>query len=394
MSQHQKHFQPAASEPLGKVVNNVDAEPEKEPRDPARLDRFAAKRKAATLLRDVLPKQAKRISDCCYVSRSENVTLSEIQHKSGEKTAVWGGLVTCQNVWSCPVCSYRISQDRRAELNALLAWARAQSQSVFMLTLTHRHGQKDVLTENLNAMKKALKSYRQSRVWRSLGLTGTVTATETTYSYANGWHVHYHIIVIAKLPEFDAQAAIEGTRAEWLRSLKKAGLTGNEHAFQLQPATQAGAYVAKFGAAEELALGHKKQGRGGSRTPWQLLADARDGDWRSGELFKEYAKAFRGRRQLVWSNGLKALAGVEETVKAEAEAEAEQSSPPVLVRAWRGGGDQWRQARRRRVALTDAIEQGKDLDQAEYGPTDAERWRKHVANSLVVDPDDHDGAAI
>lgn len=374
---------------LGKDARIVDSkprEPRDKPRDNGRLERFAAKRKAATLLRDVAPKTAKRISDCCYVAHAHEVTLSEVTHVDGEKSAQWCGIVTCSNVWACPVCSARIAEERRAEMNALLAWARGAGKAVVMLTLTHRHTRRDALPDNLDAMKRALKAYRQSRCWRALGVTGSVTATEVTHGQANGWHVHYHLLIVMDQPGPDAVAALEATRAEWSRSLRKAGLTGNRAAFQVQPASSAGNYVAKFAAADEIALGHKKQGRGGSRSPWQLLADARDGDAYAGELFKEYAVAFAGRCQLVWSRGLKDRAGVEEAVAAEAEAEAAERSAPVVVKKWLGWSEEWRQARRRRVALTDAVEQGGDLARAEFGPTDAERWRERLRESVVLEP--------
>lgn len=365
-------------------VKPVDQRDKPERKDGARLARFAAKRTAAKLLRYADAKLGKRIADCCYVAHGEKVTLSSVQHSSGEVSSLWSGLVTCKNVWSCPVCSARIADERRAELNALLAWARQAGKACLMLTLTHRHNCRDKLASNLEAMKGAAKRMRQSKSWRALPLVGNVVATEVTHG-RNGWHCHAHILLIANGPEADALAAVEGLRAEWSRSLAANGLTGNQHAFQVQAATAAGSYVAKFGAGEELALGHVKQGRNGSRTPWQLLADARDGDAQAGAMFVEYALAFKGRRQLVWSRGLKALAGVEAAVEAQAEAEAAQRSEPVPVRSWPGSSEHWQQARRRRVALTDAIEAGQCVDRAEFGPTDAERWRESLAGSQVVD---------
>lgn len=367
---------------LGKDARKVVGEC----RDGLRLERFAAKRKAAQLLRADAPKTAKRISDCCYVAHGDEVTLSEVTNSDGSKSAAWGGVVTCRNVWACPVCSARIADERRAELNALLAWARAKGHAVHMLTLTHRHARREALADNLGRMKAALKTLRQSRTWRALPLVGNVTASEVTYGQANGWHVHFHILLISQGSADDAAAQIEAARPEWSRSLGKAGLTGNAHAFQLQAASQAGSYVAKFGAGEEIALGHAKQGRGGSRSPWQLLADARDGDAHAGHLFVEYALSFAGRRQLFWSRGLKALADIDETVKAEADGEAAQRSEPVVLRSWPGCSMAWRHARRRRVAITHAVEQGTSVDEAEFGPSDAERWRRSLDATVVVEP--------
>ena len=352
----------------------------------ARLGQWAAKRKAAKLLREAAPKMAKRISDCGYVNHAHDVTLSAVTHANGEVSSMWSGLVTCSNVWACPVCSSRIADERRAELNALLSWSRSEGHSAVMLTLTHRHKRRDPLAGNLDGMKKALKRFRQAKTWRALPLVGNVGATEVTHG-RNGWHVHFHLLLICKGGEASALEAVSRVRPQWLGALSSEGLQGNEHAFQVQGASSVGEYLAKFGAAEELALSGKKTGRGGSRTPWQLLSDARDGDAQAGALFVEYALAFKGRRQLVWSRGLKALAGVEAAVKAQAEAEAAQRSEPVPVRSWPGGSEHWRQARRRRCALSAAVEAGRCVDRAEFGPTDAERWREALAGSQVIDDD-------
>lgn len=359
-----------------------------------RLARFAAKRTAAKLLREVAPKMASRISACCYVNHADKVTLSSVHHANGEVSALWSGLVTCKNTWACSVCADRIAQEKRAELNALLQWARAKGDSVLMLTLTHRHKRCDVLADNLEAMRDALTHTRQSKGFRALPLVGNVSALEVTHGQKNGWHVHHHILLVSPLPEPDAIAAVEGLRGQWSASLAKVGHEGNEHAFQVQGASAAGEYIAKSGAAEEIALGHKKQGRKGSRTPFQLLADARDGDAQAGALFVEYALAFRGRRQHVWSKGLKALAGIEDAVKAQAEAEQAERSEPVEVRSWTVRGGYWDSARRRRCALSDAVETGSCLDAAEFGPTDAERWREALQASQVLEDDPREAGCV
>ena len=55
----------------------------------------------------------------------------------------------------------------------------------------------------------------------------------------------------------------------------------------------------------------KRGRRKGSRTPWQLLEEVMEtGDADSLDLWHEYEEATRGRRALVWSRGLKDLAGI------------------------------------------------------------------------------------
>ena len=367
---------PSSDGRLGKVGCMVDR---KRKRD-ALLPKYAAKRKAANLLIGHDDKLSKRVSSCCYVSHCDKVQLVRREHSNGEVSSGFNGLVTCKSVWACPVCSARISADRRAEMNALLAWSRSEGHSVVMLTLTARHNRFTDLVPFLAGMKDALKRFRQSKGWRALALVGSVAATEVTHG-ANGWHPHLHLLLVSPAGQAGALAAVENLRSEWLRSLGKFGLSGNGAAFQVQSASAAGEYIGKFGAAEELTLGHVKQGRGASsRSPWQLLADARDGDSQAGALWIEFALAFKGRCQLVWSRGLKEKAGVNDDPSADADPVVE-----TVVRSWGGNCDYWRSARRRLVALLDAAALGGSLDAAEFGLTDAERWRVELSSSSVIE---------
>lgn len=368
-----------AAAPEGAALGNNGKTVDHARRRATRLASYAAKRTAANLLKRHDEKWAKRVSTCGYVAHAPSVELARRDHANGEASASLNGLVSCKSVWACPVCSARISGVRRDEMNDLLVWARGEGHAVVMLTLTARHNSKTALGPFLGALKDAAKRLRQSKGWRKLPHVGSVTATEVTHG-ANGWHPHFHLLLILDAPSVSALDALDGLRSEWLRCLEREGLDGNKAAYQVQQASAAGDYVAKFGAAEEIAFGASKTGRNGSRSPWQLLADATAGDKRACALWAEFAVAFRGRRQLQWSPGLKAKAGIDEVSDDEA-AEAD----PVTLRAWPGKSDEWRSARRRRCALVDAAENGRDLDAAEFGPTDAERWRDDQRAADVLD---------
>ena len=261
--------------------------------------------------------------------------------------AGFGGLYTCKSVWMCPVCAERIGELRRRELNQLLAWSREIENGrprgfPIMLTLTARHFRGDRLEDLLSGMKNAKKTLQQSRSWKRFKghVIGSVTATEVTHG-GNGWHVHFHMVVVVRAFSDPLVALLERELpAEWRRALGKnqvegregtRALDGNERAFHWQNADAVGSYVAKFGAAEELTLSSRKRGRSSSLTPFQLLAASADGDRSAGYLFQEYATAFKGRCQLVWSPGLKSLCGADQ-VEAEVEAEREAQPPELVAR--------------------------------------------------------------
>ncbi|WP_240310339.1 protein rep [Pseudosulfitobacter sp. DSM 107133] len=293
------------------------------------------------------------------------------------------GLQTCGSVWACPCCSARISETRRDEMNQLLAWARAQSHRVMMLTLTARHGRDDDLAELLDRMKDAKRRWAQHRSYREIKprMIGNVTATEVTGGGAHGWHPHFHVIVI-----LDEETDLEPLRGAWLASLRGAGLDGAGAAFQAQDADAAGNYIAKWGAAEELTLSQRKKGRGRTgRTPAQLLAGSCDeADRKAGYLWAEYATVFHGRRQLVWSRGLKALAGVGEVDDEEAAQDQQQEGQTETARA-----NIPHQVWRDNVAVRRADRRSELLDRAEeVGPDEA--VAELIAGHMPGDVIEHD----
>ena len=73
--------------------------------------------------------------------------------------------------------------------------------------------------------------------------------------------------------------------------------------------------------------GHIKKGKAGGNTfrpPAGSLADKNDKQ--AAALFAEFAKAFKGKRQLSWSNGLKAKFNLVEKDDEELAAELEDSA--------------------------------------------------------------------
>lgn len=312
-----------AEAPLGTTAKSVR-------HSEGRSDRFRHQRHAAQLLGG----QA-RVGLCRWsvISKSAGVDMVASSYGDGQGDRVhYEGLQTCGSVWACPCCGARISETRRDEMNQLLSWARAHGYRVMMLTLTARHGRDDDLADLLDRMKDAKQRWARHRAYRriKLGLIGSVTATEVTGGGAHGWHPHFHMILI-----LDDDTDLTPLRDAWLASLRGAGLDGAGAAFQAQGADAAGAYIAKWGAAEELTLSQRKKGRGRTgRTPAQLLAASCDeGDREAGHLWAKYAIVFHGRRQLVWSRGLKELAGVGEVDDQEAARDQQQDGQIETARA-------------------------------------------------------------
>jgi len=319
-----------------------------------RKETFKLQRKAAELLPYF------RVSKCLWAVYSIEEPINII-HNSVTKRARFTNLQTCGSVWSCPCCSNHISEKRKDELNTLLAYSRKEKFFPIMLTLTVKHSVDCNIKYLLESLKKAKKRLVQHRGYKKVRekLIGTVTATEVTGGGVNGWHPHFHIIMILKTDtEEEALALVETLKQPWLVSLKAEKLEGSDAAFQAQNASAAGKYIAKWGVAEELALSGKKKGRAG-RTPFQLLADyANNDDYKAGHLFKEYSIAFKGKNQLVWSPGLKSLAKIQEMndekIAAYEAKKFEELKHDRIVKSF--NAFEWKTVRQKRAELLDEAE--------------------------------------
>jgi hypothetical protein len=189
-----------------------------------------------------------------------------------------------------------------------------------------------------------LRAIQYGRAWiklrDELGIAGHVRALELTHG-ANGWHAHAHVLVLTDRPlSIEERERLRTfVFARWSAYVQRAGYGAPlPELCPVEPVSSAavGMYVTKLGAALELTHGMSKQGRDGSRSPWQVLAGALrevcDADGvldecaemqrdRDRELWREYERGMRGARQLEWSRGLKARCGIGERTDDELAAD-------------------------------------------------------------------------
>ena len=310
----------------------------------SRVQRFALQ----SVARSILPQS--RTAKCLRI-RAHDCDVQVWKSKE-HGTASYGGLQTCGSVWTCPVCAAKIAERRRVELLDAMELHKAQGGAVYLLTLTTPHQRGDVLAELLDQQGKALQSFLRDRkvkeVFKEMGHIGQVRALEVTHGRKaarnNGWHPHFHIL------QFCYQKGNDTDRKDWAARLytrwafycEKAGLgtPSYAHGIKLDDGTKASDYVTKWGLEDEMTKGHTKKAKAGGETPFDLLraALADRQDKQAAALFREFAECFKGKRQLSWSNGLKARFFVDE--KTDEELAAEKDDAAVLLGLLTP--DQWR----------------------------------------------------
>jgi hypothetical protein len=278
----------------------------------------------------------------------------------------------CANIWACPVCSAKISERRREELERAISSVTASGGGVYHMLLTIPHARKDKPLGLVAYLLKAYERFCSGKYRLSAlvpGYLGFVRALEVTHG-ENGWHPHLHVLVFTEVALSPSQVDLmrHVLWAKWeARVLKITGKSPSRKAFSFNPAVQGSfeqtnfvtvegeavhvcpvtGYVTKFGAdreieeivqrrrwsaADELTKANaKKSGRAGGRSPWQLLADFQEGDVHAGMLWKEFIAAFKGRAQLYWSQGLRSNLGLDDASTDEQLAAAIDAQDRLLA---------------------------------------------------------------
>jgi hypothetical protein len=288
--------------------------------------------------------------------------------------------MVCANLWACSVCSAKIAERRREELEKAISLVLDNGGGVYHMLLTIPHNLK-CKAEDRTAKKllgSLLKAYDRLCAGKYRlsalvpGYMGSVRSLEVTHG-ENGWHPHLHVLVftdavlsdkLLDLVQFKVwgkwEARVHGVMGS--SPSKKAfsfapAVRGSFQAGELRNVTQSGelqhvcpvtGYVTKFGAdrelekivegrrrwgaADELTKAHLKVAGRGGRSPWQLLADYQGGDLQAGMLWREFVEAFKGRAQLFWSPGLRSELGLDEALSDEQLAAAVRADDPLAVR--------------------------------------------------------------
>lgn len=238
----------------------------------------------------------------CVEHTEEHPTI-RVERKEGGPRASWRGILTCGHIHTCPVCSQNLRAERTERIVRAVQHLGGRWQMV-TLTVRHHHGRglKELRDGIANAWRRARQGGKIQRVW-SGRVSASVRAFEVTYG-DNGWHPHIHVLLRTSEWSEDERDALQ---ARWERAIVKElgadakpddlhGLVWSEP-FNASKETEAkqARYLSKLGL--EVA-GVAKEGRKGSRTPWDIACDAAAGDSRALWLWREFYASTKGRRAI------------------------------------------------------------------------------------------------
>lgn len=307
---------PIQNDVLGtSAKNSSTAQPSQnsDPASDARSEAYRLQTAARSLLWDSSRERDKQ-ERVCYCLRQvapyhDGVTLN----RRADGRTSYSGLQRCGSVWACPVCARQITEERRDQLGAIVRRAQTMGYITVMVTYTMRHNKGDKLADLRKVVTQAFGKMKTGRAWQTVteayGWCGSVRSLEVTYG-DNGWHVHHHEIVFLDPHLFNLSTTLDlkdKLYELWNKQLLKQGFDSSwARGVDVQEGDDDIAeYVEKWGLDSELTKAPTKQAHEHGRTPLQLLRDYADqDDKQAGALWREYALAFKGSQQLVYSKNL------------------------------------------------------------------------------------------
>jgi hypothetical protein len=257
--------------------------------------------------------------------------MVEIVHSPKRQTAYYLGLMRCSRLWMCPVCARKITEQRRLELDELIARnvvpvLKRSGKDVFMvpkyhlsmLTFTLGHEWDEPAAGVLSRLARAYARFAAGRWYQGFKQTyfivGTLRALEMTHG-EHGWHPHYHLLVFhdSYIPSRMQVDYIASVRLRWSSVVFDIGgktdivrgvdlLYGKAHKYVLKLVGDR--EIRGWGMAAEVTKAPVKHAKDGNRSLNDLLLAYAAGDVEAGELWIEAAHALTRQKHLYPSKGL------------------------------------------------------------------------------------------
>ena len=281
----------------------------------------------------------------CGRPLGERVAISRAPAQSGDgHRGVFSGVETCGSATGCMKCGRKVRAEKGGNIGLVIRTHLDRGGFALFLTLTFAHTLADSADDSLDDALTAWSTMVATRRWKKLiawlGDRGWIRATETTHTDANGYHPHHHVCLLtdrAVGQDENDPIELEDIRQEiydcWSLALDKLDREAHHSSVgvDLQPIRDddgIGAYVSKV--EFEIARGDLKQGRGDSRSMWQVGLDAADGCQRSTAIWADYVRAAKGRRWLSTSLGLWDEFGINDRTDEEI-AQEEPDDPETIA---------------------------------------------------------------
>lgn len=136
-------------------------------------------------------------------------------HASGQVTK--RGLKRCGCLLGCPECAETGLRRRADEINTIVRHLMAHGYVVAFVTATVAHSRKVSLDWSMRALLTGWRRAWSGRALAGAGYVGQIKAWDFTYSQRNGWHPHFHTLMVFSAHEVRSDCDDEEWEARKLR---------------------------------------------------------------------------------------------------------------------------------------------------------------------------------
>lgn len=297
---------------LSQTESDKESNTESNSIEPRILHRWKIRKTSQRVLCAAIPKEDwPRVVRCGW-SMGALVTLL-----GQEGRTAWTGIEHCNSIWCCPLCSARIREGRRSEIQQGFEASKKLGWKAYFVTFTVPHSIETPLATSLKALRSAYAKMRRYSSLKSFwgSVEGVIKSTEVQVGN-HGFHPHLHCIFFTTSSSLDES----GLKAAWAKAVVKEGLAKPSEAVGVvvKEATSAGisSYLAKVQENKvslEMARSDLKSGRVNNSTEWHcspfdlldLSVSLPIGLGQRQKLWVEYFKATKGVSAIRWSKGLK-----------------------------------------------------------------------------------------
>ena len=219
------------------------------------------------------------------------------------------GVQRCRSPWVCPHCAPRLAARRAELLRPQVAALLRQGYRAWLITLTVRHNRSSNIDDLFALLGKAWSRLTSGRAWSCLKAAGVeyIRGYDMTYG-ENGWHPHIHAVFFFGPAVSDPGVEARRLLDRWIAAIRALGGDVLLNGLDAQPcadAEKAARYASHMSGVFEVAASVKKECKSAtSCTVFDLAQAAVRGDETAVGLWSEYARATKGRRALVCSQGL------------------------------------------------------------------------------------------
>jgi hypothetical protein len=125
----------------------------------------------------------------------------------------------------CPSCAKGIYLNKQKDIEKVLRYTDAKLDAdVYMFTLTVSHSIKDKLPDLISILSEAKSKLFKHKCIVNNRPFWSHFSLEINYSFKNGWHPHYHVLLAVKKGSLDNIENIDFIKSQWVKICNKLGV--------------------------------------------------------------------------------------------------------------------------------------------------------------------------